>query len=48
MNREHLDLLDPPELVEAIIAGQEHVTAVVRAAAPDLARAAHLVAGEKP
>jgi N-acetylmuramic acid 6-phosphate etherase len=45
VNREHLDLLDPPELVEAIIAGQEHVTAVVRAAAPDLARAAHLMAG---
>ena len=44
MNRTPLDLLGPAELVDAIIAGQEHVTAVVRAAAPDLARAAELVA----
>ncbi len=44
VNRRPLDQLDPAELVDTIIAGQEHVTAVVRAAAPDLARAAQLVA----
>jgi N-acetylmuramic acid 6-phosphate etherase len=44
VNRTPLDLLGPAELVDAIIAGQEHVTAAVRAAAPDLARAAELVA----
>ena len=44
MNRRPLDLLAPTELVDALITGQEHVTAVVRAAAPALAQAADLVA----
>jgi N-acetylmuramic acid 6-phosphate etherase len=45
VSRTPLDLLGPAELVDTIIAGQEHVQAVVRAAGPDLARAAQLVAG---
>ena len=45
MKRTPLDQLDPAELVDTIIAGQEHVTAVVRAAAPDLTRGAQLIAG---
>jgi N-acetylmuramic acid 6-phosphate etherase len=44
VSREPLDQLDPAELVDTIIAGQEHVTSVVRAAGPDLARAAQLMA----
>jgi N-acetylmuramic acid 6-phosphate etherase len=40
-----LDLLGPVELVDAVIAGQEHVAAVVRAASPALARGVELVAG---
>jgi N-acetylmuramic acid 6-phosphate etherase len=44
MNPTPLDLLGPAELVDTIIAGQEHVTSVVRASGPDLARAAELVA----
>jgi N-acetylmuramic acid 6-phosphate etherase len=39
-----LDLLAPQDLVEAVIAGQEHVVAVVRAAAAELARATEVVA----
>jgi N-acetylmuramic acid 6-phosphate etherase len=45
VNRTPLDLLDPSQLVDAMIAGQEHVTAVVRSAAPALARGAELIAG---
>jgi N-acetylmuramic acid 6-phosphate etherase len=45
VNRTPLDLLGPSELVDAVIAGQEQVTAVVRAARFELARAAELVAG---
>ena len=45
MKRTPLDQLDPAELVDTIIAGQDHVTAVVRAAAPDLTRGAQLIAG---
>jgi N-acetylmuramic acid 6-phosphate etherase len=45
VNRTPLDLLAPAELVDALITGQEHVTAAVRTAAPALAQAAELVAG---
>jgi N-acetylmuramic acid 6-phosphate etherase len=41
-----LDVLGPDELVDTLISGQEQVTAVVRAAAADVARAAELVARE--
>ncbi|MGZ4569285.1 MAG: N-acetylmuramic acid 6-phosphate etherase [Blastococcus sp.] len=44
MNRTPLDLLAPSELVDALITGQEHVTAAVRAAAPALARGAEVAA----
>jgi N-acetylmuramic acid 6-phosphate etherase len=39
-----LDLLGPAQLVEELVAGQEHVPAVVRAASADLATATELVA----
>jgi N-acetylmuramic acid 6-phosphate etherase len=39
-----LDLLGPAELVEVLVAGQQHVPAVVRAASAELAAAAELVA----
>jgi N-acetylmuramic acid 6-phosphate etherase len=44
VNGRPLDLLAPTELVDALITGQEHVTAAVRAAAPALAQASDLVA----
>jgi N-acetylmuramic acid 6-phosphate etherase len=39
-----LDVLSPAELVETLIAGQEHVASVVRGASAELARAAELMA----
>jgi N-acetylmuramic acid 6-phosphate etherase len=45
VNPTPLDLLGPSELVDALIAGQEHVTEVVRGARLELARGAELVAG---
>lgn len=44
MSDEPLDLLGPAELVDRLISGQEHVTAVVRAASAPLARSAELLA----
>jgi N-acetylmuramic acid 6-phosphate etherase len=39
-----LDLLEPADLVSRLLAGQEHVSAVVRAASRELAEAAELLA----